>query len=132
MLFLRIIKDRSTAWTLSLGNFMAAGFCLPFMFQQIPTCSDSLGLISLGVISLGAGYAVFSYAIKKVKALDAVLICSIEPFINPLWVFIFIGELPGPSAIVGGSLVLSAVTLRSILSVQQELASVEMKSSQPL
>ncbi len=115
MIFLRKAKDKSTAWPLSLGNFMAAAFCLPFMFRQMPGMTDSLGLIGLGVISIGAGYAVFSYAIKEVQALEAVLICSIEPFINPLWVFIFLGELPGPSALVGCSLVLLAVMARSVM-----------------
>lgn len=121
MIFLRKSKDSSAAWALSLGNFKAAGFCLPFMFSDMPTPTDSFGLISLGVISIGAGYAVFSHAIKKVKALEAVLVCSIEPFINPLWVFLFMGELPGPSAIAGGSLVLAAVTLRSVIATRQQL-----------
>lgn len=115
MIFVRKSRNQSTAWSLSLGNFMAALFCLPFMFRQMPSATDSLGILGLGVISIGAGYAVFSYAIKEVRALEAVLICSIEPFINPLWVFLFIGELPGPSAMIGGALVLLAVTVRSIM-----------------
>lgn len=117
MLFLRQAKNSSTAWPLSLGNFMAAGLCLPFMFDQVPTWPDILGVLGLGIVSIGAGYAVFSYAIKEVKALDAILICSIEPFINPLWVFLFVGELPGPSAMAGGAIVLAAVTARSVTTV---------------
>ncbi|WDP92895.1 MAG: EamA family transporter [Desulfobacter sp.] len=116
MLFLRKNKDGSTAWPLGLGNFFAAVCCLPFMFGQMPGITDGLGLLGLGVVSIGAGYAIFSYAIKNVPALEAVLVCSIEPFINPLWVFLFLGELPGPSALAGGSLVLVAVTSRSVLS----------------
>ncbi len=116
MLFLRKNKDGSTAWPLGLGNFFAAALCLPFMFRQMPGVTDSLGVLGLGLVSIGGGYAIFSYAIKRVPALEAVLVCSIEPFINPLWVFLFLGELPGPSAILGGGLVLAAVTLRSVVS----------------
>ena len=79
MIFLRKSRNGSTAWPIALGNFMAAGLCLPFMFRQAPTSTDWLGLVGLGVISLGAGYAVFAYAIKRVRALEAVLIPSIEP-----------------------------------------------------
>jgi len=94
---------------------MAAGLCLPFMFRQAPTSTDWLGLVGLGVISLGAGYAVFAYAIKRVRALEAVLIPSIEPLINPMWVFLATGEAPGPWAFIGGALVLAAVTVRGMV-----------------
>ncbi len=114
MIFLRKSRNGSTAWPLALGNFMATGFCLPFMFRQVPTTMDWLGLTGLGVISLGAGYAVFSYAIKRVRALESVLIPSIEPLINPVWVFLFFGEAPGMWAFIGGTLVLAAVTVRGI------------------
>jgi drug/metabolite transporter (DMT)-like permease len=60
---------------------------------------------------------VFAYGIKRVRALESVLIPSIEPLINPLWVFLFFGEMPGRWAFIGGSLVLAAVTLRSIATV---------------
>ena len=57
MIFLRKSRNGSTAWPIALGNFMAAGLCLPFMFRLAPTSTDWLGLVGLGVISLGAGYA---------------------------------------------------------------------------
>jgi drug/metabolite transporter (DMT)-like permease len=114
MIFLRRSRNGSTAWPIALGNFMAAGLCLPFMFRQAPTSMEWFGLVVLGVISLGVGYAVFSYGIKRVRALESVLIPSIEPLINPLWVFLATGEVPGMWAFIGGSLVLTAVTVRGI------------------
>ncbi len=114
MIFLRKSRRGSTAWPIALGNFMAAGVCLPFMFRQAPTSVEWLGLAGLGIVSLGIGYAVFSYAIKRVRALEAVLIPSIEPLINPMWVFLATGEAPGMWAFIGGSLVLAAVTVRGI------------------
>jgi len=115
MLFLRKTRGGSTAWPLALGNFMAAGICLPFMLRQPPTSMDWVGLVGLGVISLGIGYAIFSYSIKRVRVLEAVLIPSIEPLINPIWVFFITGETPGRWALVGGSLVLAAVTGRGLI-----------------
>lgn len=115
VLFLRKTRGGSTAWPLALGNFMAAGLCLPFMLRQAPTAMDWIGLVGLGVISLGIGYAIFAYSIKRVGALEAVLIPSIEPLINPIWVFFIAGETPGRWALVGGSLVLAAVTGRGLI-----------------
>lgn len=115
MIFLRKSRNGSTAWPIALGNFMAAGLCLPFMFRQAPTSLEWLSLAGLGVISLGIGYAVFAYAVKRVRALEAVLIPSIEPLINPMWVFLATGEAPGMWAFIGGTLVLAAVTVRGIV-----------------
>ncbi len=116
-IFLRKSKDASTAWPLVLGNFIAAGLCLPFMYIQEVAFLDVLGILGLGIISIGAGYAIFSHAIKKAHALEAVLVCSIEPLINPLWVFFFAGEIPGPWALAGAGLVLTAVFSRSVSQV---------------
>ncbi|HSO18556.1 MAG TPA: EamA family transporter, partial [Desulfosarcina sp.] len=115
MIFLRKSRSGSTAWPLALGNFMAAGVCLPFMFRQAPTSMDWFGLAGLGVVSLGIGYAVFSYGIKRVRALESVLIPSIEPLINPMWVFLAFGEIPGKWAFIGGTMVLAAVTARGVV-----------------
>jgi drug/metabolite transporter (DMT)-like permease len=51
---------------------------------------------------------------KRVRALDAMLIITIEPVLNPVWVFLFIGERPGPWALAGGVVVVITVLLRSV------------------
>jgi len=45
-----------------------------------------------------------------------VSIPSIEPLINPMWVFLATGEAPGIWAFTGGTLVLAAVTVRGVVS----------------
>jgi len=129
MIFLRKSRHGSTAWPIALGNFMAAGLCLPYMFRQLPSTSDCLGLVGLGVVSLGIGYALFSYGIQRVRALEAVLIPAIEPLINPIWVFLLIGEMPGMWAFVGGTLVLAAVTVRGLATAGA--GRIAIKSAQP-
>ena len=114
MLFLRKSRTGSTAWPIALGNFMAAGICLPVMLRQMPTAMDWFGLAGLGIVSLGIGYALFAYGIQRVRALEAVLIPAIEPLINPVWVFLATGEVPGVWACVGGALVLTAVIVRGL------------------
>ena len=52
-LFLRKTRGGSTAWPIALGNFMAAGICLPFMLRQVPSSMDWIGLAGLGVVSAG-------------------------------------------------------------------------------
>ena len=54
--------------------------------------------------------------IRKVSALEAVLIKGIEPILNPLFVYFLIGEKPGPWALVGVAVVFAGVTARSVFS----------------
>ena len=74
-----------------------------------------IGLILLGVVQLGLSYVLYSEAIKHVTALEAVLLSGIEPILNPIWVFLILGEVPGKWALVGGFIVFISVTARCVI-----------------
>lgn len=69
----------------------------------------------LGIFQIGIAYAVFTYGLKRVEAIEASLISMIEPVLNPVWVFIGKGEVPTLFAIVGGVLILITITIRTYL-----------------
>jgi drug/metabolite transporter (DMT)-like permease len=113
-LFLRKQKDASPYESILLGNMLTAVIGLPFMFGASLSILDWTGLALLGVFQLGFSYILYAYAIKRVRALDAMLIFMIEPILSPIWVFLVVGESPGRWAIVGGAVVITSVTIRSI------------------
>jgi len=113
--FLRKQKDESALESVLVGNIVTALIGLPFMFQGVPGGQSWLGLVLLGVFQLGLSYVLYTEALKRIQALEGILIASIEPILNPLWVFLVLGEMPGPWALVGGAIVLIAVTGRSVL-----------------
>ncbi len=76
---------------------------------------DAAALVFLGVVQIGAAYWVFSYGIAQVRVLEASLIGMLEPVLNPVWVFIFLGESPGWWAVAGGAIIIAAVSLRMLL-----------------
>jgi hypothetical protein len=45
------------------------------------------------------------------------LISAIEPILNPIWVFLLLGEKPSHWAIIGGTIVILAVTARGLVMV---------------
>ena len=49
-----------------------------------------------------------------VRAIEAIMIPSIEPVLNPLWVWLLVGEVPSGWALVGGTIVVGAVTARGL------------------
>lgn len=113
-LFLRKQKDADPVQSLILGNLIAAVVAVPFMFGKAPTFMGWIGLMLLGVVQIGLAYALFSIAIRHVTALEALLISTLEPILNPVWVFLLLGERPGPLAITGGCIIIAAVLLRSL------------------
>lgn len=122
-IFMRKQKDESPIQSIFLGNIILAVVALPFMFKSMPDTRSWAGLAALGVIQIGLPYILYSIAIKSVTALEAVLIPVVEPLLNPLWVFLFMGEVPGVWAFVGGFIVLFFVTARCVLvSVRSEKA----------
>lgn len=120
ILFMRKEKDGSPETTALLGNGLSALVGLPFIAisWQAGTLPDGRGwaiLAFLGVFQLGIPYLLYSRAIRGLNAVEAVLIQTLEPILNPLWVFWVIGETPGPWALMGGAVVLGAVTLRALV-----------------
>jgi drug/metabolite transporter (DMT)-like permease len=72
-------------------------------------------ILILGIFQLGIPYILYTTAIKHVTALDAIIFPIIEPILNPILVFLIIGESLGPWSLFGGTLVLGGVVLRGIL-----------------
>ncbi|HBE77950.1 MAG TPA: EamA family transporter [Firmicutes bacterium] len=122
---LRKQKDGSPLESVILGNIITALIGLPFMLQSAPAGTFSwLYLIILGVFQLGISYILYTLAIRHVTALEAILIPIIEPILNPLWVFLVMGEAPGVWALVGGFIVLVSITGRClIVALKESLAS---------
>jgi drug/metabolite transporter (DMT)-like permease len=73
------------------------------------------------VFQIGIASILLSYGLRSVTALQSLLTAVIEPIFNPLWVFLVVGEKPGPRALVGGAIILVAVTLRSVLSLRSSM-----------
>ena len=116
---LRKQKDTSASESIILGNVLAFAIGLPWIIGA-PALAPSgwLALVVLGVVQLGVSYWLYARAIKHVTALEAVLIPVIEPILNPVWVLLATGERPSRLALIGGAIVLTAVTLRAAASVR--------------
>ena len=123
-LLLRKQKDTSAEESIFLGNLLAGVVGLPFMFsaQALPSVRGWIALALLGIVQLGISYLLYARAIRHITALEAVLIPVIEPILNPIWVLLALGERPGPLALLGGVIVLAAVTTRTLHGLRGGLA----------
>ena len=87
---------------------------MPFALGHPLPLSQAAIVVTLGVFQLGLPYILYSIAIRRVTALEAILIPMIEPILNPLWVVLRHGEIPGAWSLLGGALVLGAVLGREV------------------
>src|SRR5208337_615751 len=118
IVFMRMQKDGSPLESILLAHWLTAGICIIISFflpaPQV-TLKSLFSIVILGVVQSGLSAILFSIAIKHVSAVQANLIAVIEPVFNPVWVFIVIGETPGSHALIGGGIIVLAVTIASII-----------------
>ncbi|NLP00134.1 MAG: EamA family transporter [Clostridiaceae bacterium] len=114
-IFMRMQKNGSPVESVILGNAITAVVGLPFLFTALPDSKGWLCLVILGVVQLGIPYILYSKAIKDATALEASLITMIEPVLNPIWVILILGEIPGVLSIIGGIIVIATVAIRCII-----------------
>ena len=116
-------KEKDSAFDMVFfGNLLTAILCLPFMFSGFneTVTVDWLIIFGLGVVQLGLPYILYTLALRYVHAIDAILVSMIEPILNPIWVFLFVGERIGEWAVYGGTLVLFGSLGRALMKLYLE------------
>lgn len=127
-LLLRHAKSRSVnrASSVIYGNLLVVLITAPAGLAALPNMStaDVLSVGYLGVVQIGIAYTLFTAAMARgVRSLDAGIIGYIEPILNPVWVFLIIGERPSNWALLGGAIIIIAVACH-MLSESRKLSSV--------
>jgi drug/metabolite transporter (DMT)-like permease len=100
-----------------LAHLVTALFGAPFFFLYPPILGPvAVGaILFLGVFQIGAASLLFSYGIARITAVQAMITAMTEPVLNPVWVLLATGEKPGPSALVGGVIIVAAVAGSSLV-----------------
>lgn len=114
MLCMRKQKDGSAIESVLLGSILAALVGLPFLLREQPSAVEWSGLIFMGVVQTGIPFVMLALAIRQITAVESILIQTLEPIFNPVWVFMVVGEIPTPLAVAGGVIVVASVVLRAL------------------
>ncbi len=102
-----------------LGNVLVVLLCSRWMISSPPPDARSWAIVSaLGVGQLGMSYAAYSAGVARVRAVEAVLVATIEPILNPIWVALGTGERPSSAAIVGGAIIIASVAAQGLFSAR--------------
>jgi len=120
--FLRMLKDGNPSDALLLGHTICGVLSIPYIILYPPSMEvpSVLSLLFMGVLQMGLASFLFSYGIKRVSAIQAMLTAIIDPIFNPVWVLLVTGEKPSVSALAGGALIIMAVVASSLIGMRRE------------
>lgn len=122
--FMRMQKEGSPFESNILAHWITAAICLAasfFLPSPQFTLKASAAMLVLGTVQMGIPSILISIGIKRVSALSANLIAVIEPVFNPIWVFLIIGEFPGWNTVIGGAVIIAAVTTVSLIGAKRSM-----------
>jgi drug/metabolite transporter (DMT)-like permease len=93
-----------------LGNLLVALIFAPVALPGLrATLPQSLALLYLGVFQIGIAYLLFNAGMRHLTATASVVVATLEAVLNPVWVFLGLGERPSPWALLGGVVVIGVI-----------------------
>lgn len=110
--------ESNRASSVIYGNVIICLVTLPAFAHAAHTLTvrDVLIVSYLGVVQIGVAYTLFTLGIARgVRSLDAGVVGYIEPMLNPVWVFLFLGERPSKWALLGGCIIIAAVLAHTLM-----------------
>lgn len=114
IIFLRLQKNSNPVYNVCFGSLIAGVIGLPALLSSgiiMEGGSALTGLLTTGLIS-GISYALYAKSTAHLTAIESSLLPILDPILNPVWVFLVVGERPGMLSFLGGVIVLAAVVLR--------------------
>ena len=76
---------------------------------------DAFYALFLGIFQVGIGLILYTVGSKTVPAAELTLLSLCEVLLAPIWVWIFLGEGATRLTLIGGSLLLIAITFNSLI-----------------
>jgi len=89
---------------------------IPFLLTTHPVFTGRivLYLLILGIFQLGIPYVLLAHGAGFCPPLVCSLLGALEPLLNPVWVAVFDGEIPGIKALFGGIIVIVTIAVWTV------------------
>jgi drug/metabolite transporter (DMT)-like permease len=116
-------QEVNRAASVIYGNLLLVILTLPFGWASLSVMTnwDAITVGYLGVVQIGVAYTLFTLGMARgVRSLDAGIVGYIEPVLNPVWVFLFIGERPSSWALLGGAIIILAVVAHTLRNTRRK------------
>lgn len=78
--------------------------------------------LCLGAFLLGVGMILCAIGSRAVPAGELALLCMTEVVLAPVWAWLFLAEIPVPSVLMGGSIVIIAIVVNAVTGMRNKPA----------
>ena len=119
-LLLRKYRDLDMMMSICVGgifSFMFAGLASVFFGHTSAfdvSLHDFYLLMLMGPLQLALPLIFYGWGAKSIPAITLALVSMLDAVFNPLWSWLVVGERPENAALIGGAIILGAVTVSII------------------
>jgi drug/metabolite transporter (DMT)-like permease len=107
----RHARDLPILLTVCLSSLLSALVCWPLRSPLEPGSHDLALLAVFGIVNFSIGVPLYAVGAKLLPAVETSLLASLETPLAPFWVWLALGETPGPATLLGGSIVFASVAI---------------------
>jgi DME family drug/metabolite transporter len=105
-------------------SMVAAALLAPALGQSMAiNGTDLLLAFGMGVVILGGGMMAFTFGSRHLPAAEMTLLSGIENVLAPIWVWAILGESVGKGTLIGGAMVMAAVTANALIAARDDRTS---------
>ena len=94
--------------------------CVLNNYEFLLSTNDALIALSMGVFQVGAGLAIYTIGSKVVPAAELALLSMTEVLLGPFWVWLFLGETASVYTLIGGVILLLAITGNALTGIRRK------------
>jgi len=93
---------------------------IPFLFLAPPalTVQSVAIIVYMGIFQQMISHIFFVVGMKSATPLDGALLTTLEPLLNPVWVFVVLGETPSLICLIGAAVVLVSISVWCIMNAR--------------
>lgn len=99
---------------------ISAIVCLTQGYSLNLSNNDAGIALAMGVFQVGVGLAIYTFGSKVVPAAELALLSMTEVLLGPFWVWIFIGETASLYTLIGGVILLLAITGNALTGIRRK------------
>ena len=125
MLLMRKWRNAGAEGGIALGNFLLAAIGIGIACRSAqgfvwPEIRSGAQILWLGVFQIGLAYFLFQGALRRITAVEASLLCLIEPMLCPLWAWFFVADVPPRNSMLGAGIILLTLAANTIWKARSE------------
>lgn len=111
---MRVIPNANVFLMCALSGLLTVLLMIPIVESFHVTTKDLLICLAMGCFQVGLGTVLVLMGAQHVPAAQVSILALVEVVLGPVWVWIFASEMPSPTTLIGGGIVLCGVVYQAL------------------